>query len=422
MKKIKNKLRDKLKNINFLISRIEIKLKRKKLLSTPMRLTISTSNRCNKECPICGINVYRKHNYKRVVNNLTFSQFIKMKSLWKNAKQVTLQGRIGEPILAPDFIKIVRILKKHCIRLVTSTNGLALTEKLQDELITSKFDLLDISIHAAEKETYTILQGSKFEQIMQNLENLMHKRVESGSGYPRVNIIYALNKLNIDETCKMLDLCIRLGVDRLSLNHYHDYCIKNISLDNDHEKANELIRKIYKYAEKINALSIINKNPPFFHKRSPDENISDVSTELCYSPYTELQMRSAYSNKDTLYIGPCNVMNIFKLNYKIAVEKGIDFKKEIWNNKVFQCLRKLCHTPGANPFCSYCKSSSRNYYKGTNGVLNYKKELHYLSELYSLLKKELGEDFEKEVNSEYLTFLSQEDEELRFEKLTGRIV
>jgi len=318
-------------------------------------------------------------------------------------------GLGGESIINPYFDEIIKILKnKFNLKLGISTNGLGLNNKIIDTMVDIGFDNVTFSVHSASSENYKLLQGGSFNQVINNIERLQNAK--SLLNKPIVTIAYALNKININETEKMIDVALKLRINQLMLYHYRDYGFSEISLDRDYKYANERINEIYKYAKDKGAMHLL-PDPPYYRNFVLQEE--DEKEKKCYLPWLGLQMRGSYSHKDTYYLGCCNVFNIFTFNYKEHISKyGQVNIKQIWHHPIFQYLRESCNTSkniNRNALCKYCKSKKRDFLKNTNNAMNYEYKLQVIDEFFCNMPKK----YQVAEEIEGLRILYSEDEELR---------
>ena len=292
----------------------DIEKKQIKPRSFPVDITLSLSNVCNLSCPICSVNNLRKNNLPRVVNNISSEQIKAFSPVFDNALKLNFMGFVGESILNPEFDQIISYLKlNYNLSLFVSTNGMGLNPKIQDTMLDIGFDSINYSVHASTPKTYAKLQGGNFDTVISNLIRLANQKKQKNLLLPNITIVYALNKENIKETDKMIDLAADLKIKKLILYHYRDYGISELSLDKDPYAANMLIDDIYSYAREKRAISILPNLPPYFKEYKPEEE--DNKEIQCDLQWTGLQMRASYSHQDSLYLECCNVFNAFLFIY-----------------------------------------------------------------------------------------------------------
>lgn len=404
-----------IKTYNFLLSLLDRKLQNKIPLSFPQNMYLSLSNNCNLSCKICSINNLKEKNIKRSINNISLKDIEKFKELLKRVRRVNFMGHIGESVVNPEFSDIVRYVKLNFSpSMLVSTNGLGLTEKIQNTMLETGFNSIAFSFHSPIPVTHQLLQGGDFNKIKGNLERIQKIKIKKNLKYPKITVIYALNKKNIEETPKMIDIVKNLKVNKLYLYHYNDYGFNDIALNNDKEYANQVIDKIYDYARENEALEFLPKNKPYFKEllleKEPEKE------ERCFLPWTDLHLKSSYSHSNSLYISCCNTLNLFLLNYREFIDQYEDFKlKKIWNHSFFQYLRLTVNSNSKysrNPICAYCKSNKRKFYKQTDNKENYKIKMEMLDKFFIDYENYLRDNNLSIESIKGLTLLRQEDEEL----------
>jgi SynChlorMet cassette radical SAM/SPASM protein ScmF len=120
----------------------------------------------------------------------------------------------GEPLLHPDFIRMVDLLREKGIQLTLETNGTLLTRSLVQSLKdNSTLSSISVSLDGAKSETHDSFRGVKgsFEKAVQGIRYL----VEAGI-YPQV--IMSLFTGNVDEIEALVQLTEDLGASSVKFN------------------------------------------------------------------------------------------------------------------------------------------------------------------------------------------------------------
>lgn len=120
----------------------------------------------------------------------------------------------GEPLLHPDFIKIVDLLKEKELRLTIETNGVLLTMSLARYLKKkSTLAHISVSLDGAISETHDHFRGVKgsFDEAVQGIRYL----VEVGY-HPQV--IMSIHDGNVDEIEALVHLVERIGAGSVKFN------------------------------------------------------------------------------------------------------------------------------------------------------------------------------------------------------------
>lgn len=89
----------------------------------------------------------------------------------------------GEPMCHPQFLDIVKYAKEKLISPVCfTTNGFFLDAHAAKEVLMCGVDVIEVSLDALNKETYTkIRKGSDFQRVVNNLKRLIELRNNMGS-------------------------------------------------------------------------------------------------------------------------------------------------------------------------------------------------------------------------------------------------
>ena len=342
------------KKSNYFRLHYELNKRKLTLKSHPTSIFLNTTNLCNYKCKFCEIHYfYPFANSKtgRVFPNNLNNDFIdKFRRLFKNSFFIELSGATGEPLLNPYFIEICKRLKKFKCNLNTTTNASLLNKSISKELVEMKFNTITASIHSGDVDNYQELQGGDLNMIFNNLKTLLQIRNTKKSGLPKIIINCLLFKLNHYTLKSLIKQAKGIGID--SVNLYHYYASRNkledkVSYFFDSEAGNKILDELYEYARKIDQ-KINPIIPNYINIGSMDKNIKNN----CYQPWENIKFKGCVEHEDSHYIGVCNRIMLFRLNYKEF--KG-DFIKDIWNHELFIYLRE---TVQQNPICKYCNDAN----------------------------------------------------------------
>ena len=147
-----------------------IKLEQAIPLKTPLSMFIEPSDKCNfrcKFCPTSDLELMRKTKgrnhgnmdfdlYKKIINDLNeFDNNIKLLHIYKE----------GEPLLNPNFYKMVELAKKSkkINRISTTTNAYLLNQELSLKIIEAGLDRINISIEGINEEQYLNIANVKID-------------------------------------------------------------------------------------------------------------------------------------------------------------------------------------------------------------------------------------------------------------------
>jgi len=170
-------------------------------LTMPWTIHIDPCNSCNFQCVFCptGDHALLK-SVKRKPTMMSMEVFEKivddLSSMKEKYNKTLYQAHLykdGEPFLNKNFFDMVRLIKSRNVASVvsTTTNGSLLDANCIDNLITSKLDLIRISIEHVNNEGYCKVTNtfSDYDKIISNVSNLYRsKRSAKSKLYVTVKI------------------------------------------------------------------------------------------------------------------------------------------------------------------------------------------------------------------------------------------
>ena len=168
---------------------------------------------CNLACQHCWISpTYQASGGDG--GHLEYDLFVKAieEGLPLGLRSVKFTG--GEPLLHPDFIRMVNYLKEKNIALTIETNGTLLTEAIARQLKESSIlKHISISLDGARPETHNAFRGVKgsFEKACQGIRNLVQV------GY-HPQVIMSPHNGNVDEIESLVQLAENLGASSVKFN------------------------------------------------------------------------------------------------------------------------------------------------------------------------------------------------------------
>lgn len=120
-------------------------------LRFPFILTVEPTNHCNNDCLYCSRQMMRRPK-----------GFMALETMERIAREASQQstpvairfGGMGEPLLHPKFVELVRIAKSYGRLTFTFTNGAALTEARMQQLIEAGLDEIRFSSAGLDAATH----------------------------------------------------------------------------------------------------------------------------------------------------------------------------------------------------------------------------------------------------------------------------
>ncbi len=166
----------------------------------------------------------------------------------KRASFVQLHGN-GEPLLSAAFWNTFDIMGSQYddgTRISINSNGQLLTHKIAGKLVRSPLHNITISLDAATDATYKKIRGADFDNVLENIRNLIRARNKLGRKLPEVYVNMTLFRENIAELPAFIELAHELGVDKA--------CFWHMNQDYSHEKVDWRVERdgwVFNYHDQL---------------------------------------------------------------------------------------------------------------------------------------------------------------------------
>ena len=228
--------------------------KHKTLISVELDLT----NLCNNNCPLCT-------GAKNKKVSLTFEQIKRLTDELADifeAKSIIISGG-GEPLLHPDFIKILYYIKNKGLKIGLNSNGLSLDEAKAKAIIEC-CEYFRISLDAGTKEMYKKTHGVEEKSFLKVIENIkMFSRLKKElKGDIAFGTGFLTNEMTKPDILNFYKLSKECGVDFAQLRPFTGDLTK---IDKEFKKAKGLYEdenfKVSASVHKYKRLNDKNKRP-----------------------------------------------------------------------------------------------------------------------------------------------------------------
>jgi radical SAM protein with 4Fe4S-binding SPASM domain len=177
----------------------------------PTELQLEVTGACNLACKMCLVRYRPKLGRKS--GAMCFHTFRALVDRLPRLEKLTLQG-LGEPLLAPDFFRMVEYATGRGIRTGFNTNGTFLTAEVSERLVEMGVDWLHVSLDGATRETYeAIRDGSRFDVVTRNIRALVRARRRLRSERPAIQLVFVAMRRNLLELPALVALAAEWGVE-----------------------------------------------------------------------------------------------------------------------------------------------------------------------------------------------------------------
>ena len=150
------------------------------------RIYVEPTTACNLQCRTCIRNVWDEPLGR--MDGETFTEILKGVQALPVPPTVFFGG-LGEPLMHPDFLDMVREAKRLDASVEVITNGLLLDETRAEALIDLALDTLWVSVDGASPECYAdVRHNGDLSQVIANLERLRDLKIRKRVKRPVLGI------------------------------------------------------------------------------------------------------------------------------------------------------------------------------------------------------------------------------------------
>lgn len=160
-------------------------------------VSLAITHRCNLSCIHCMVSASLGEKTDIFDTETIYSFIDKIVSL--NPNTIVITG--GEPMLRPDFLRILNYLKvKHKGKITLMTNGTLFTAKNAIQVI-NMVDNIDISLDGADEPSCAVVRGEGvFGKVVSNIKMLQNQ------GFSKISLSMVLTNNNSRYVPKFLEL------------------------------------------------------------------------------------------------------------------------------------------------------------------------------------------------------------------------
>lgn len=168
------------KFLNRILYGLSLVRPRKRALNWPETITIEITNRCDVDCIYCS-----RRAMTRKIGDMDLHFFRHIIDQCKGYTNIIRFLGMGEPILHPEFDKMIRYGGENGLATRVFTNAKSLNQTKGEKLIDAGLDELQIGLDGATKKTYeSIKKYGNYEQVKQNVEQFLMLKRKKGVEKP----------------------------------------------------------------------------------------------------------------------------------------------------------------------------------------------------------------------------------------------
>jgi MoaA/NifB/PqqE/SkfB family radical SAM enzyme len=189
----------------------------------PRFAQIEPVGQCNLRCLMCPIQ-FRGDGPPGPSAFMDFDTFRQLVDQFGALDELHLQG-LGEPLLHPRFVDMVRYASARGVLVSTNTNMTVMTPELAAACVASGLRAVAVSLDGADAAVYEAIRvRARLHKVLRNLRRLMAARAASGGALPEVSLVAVAMRRNLDQLPALVRLAHAEGVPALSVQHLcHDF-------------------------------------------------------------------------------------------------------------------------------------------------------------------------------------------------------
>ncbi len=315
-------------------------------------IQVEVSSNCNAQCLYCPRTVYKKDWHSR---HLAFATYEKLLPIMAKTKYIHLQGW-GEPLLNPDFFKMVSLAKQVGSRVGTTSNGVILNEEKIIRLVESGVDILGLSLAGVDEKNDQIRKGTDLEKILQVIDSVNEVKSRLKSDIPAIHIAYMLLKSDLDKLEKLPALIKDKAINELVISTLDLVCDQELSHEaiqaSSEAEMLELQSRLDQVVEKGKTFNLnVHYQFPYSHKQQVcSENVQKAFILSANGDVIPCVLYNlSVPSKD--FNGKLNKNPYQRLSFGNINEESIE---TIWRKKSYKAFRNSFYALETSDFCSHC--------------------------------------------------------------------
>ncbi|MBI1785550.1 SPASM domain-containing protein, partial [Candidatus Sumerlaeota bacterium] len=177
---------------------------------------------CNHTCPMCWLQYLAPDELKAQKKRdreqgMTAAEYMRVfDGMPSGVGEINIVGG-GEPLIHPEIAAIMRSIKEHGWRGWIITNGTLMKEELSREMTGMDWDMVRVSVHAGDRETYRRIQGAdRFEILQSNLKAYSRlRKAKRATGKCQLVILNVLQHENIPTIERLFQFAEEMEADSI---------------------------------------------------------------------------------------------------------------------------------------------------------------------------------------------------------------
>lgn len=184
------------------------------------KLYVEPTTRCNLQCRTCMRHAWDEpggdmslESFRRVLQGMERLGTVQTVAFWG----------IGEPLLHPDILELIRLAGEQGATTEMVTNAMVLDQDMARGLVRAGLGRLMVSVDGTSDESYAhVRRGGELEALRRNMAHLRRAVDEAGAG-PDLGLEFVMMKRNLHELPRLPALARELGASHVILTNVLPY-------------------------------------------------------------------------------------------------------------------------------------------------------------------------------------------------------
>ncbi len=185
------------------------------------RVYVEPTTACNLHCWTCMRSIWNEpigymewHTFGRILEGIR----------GLDQRPTLFFGGLGEPLIHPEFVRMVGEAKRLNVQVEAITNGMLLDEARTAALLDAGLGTLWVSIDGASPECYAdVRREGEWRRVMENLERLRDLKIEKRSEAPEIGVSFVAMQRNLAELPELLRLEHRIGARKFLVTNVYPH-------------------------------------------------------------------------------------------------------------------------------------------------------------------------------------------------------
>lgn len=324
----------------------------------PHFLQIEPVGQCNLRCAMCSIQYRHAGPPWGPPALMPYADFVRLLDSFPEVHELHLQG-LGEPLMHPDFFRMVEYAVGKGLKVSTNTNLTLLTPKRVEQCVRSGLHAVHVSIDGASAAVYEkIRRGASFQKVVRNLSRLVAARATLGSRTPELRMVSVVMRSNLHELKELVALAHRYGVTAVFVQHLsHDF--GEGTLPDTYRNMRDFVQ----------AETLLGEDPARVARCFDEARraAAELGVELRLPPLDtrpvgargcDWPTRGAYLTYEGDALPCCMVSTADRFNMGNMLKDGV---REVWNGTKYRELREGLASGDPPAICKSCAVYNRTF-------------------------------------------------------------